>query len=165
MLLDSETEPSNNASSDNKATYKAQEIEPISITATYCLPEKNIRQIASIKPLLFEGTSVCSDQWLITFETTEDSDLPSRIPRSTHINEEQVEDSTDAKIITSECISDNEEMALEDEVAETTTNKESDITINMTDIKNSDSMKMEVAESMVTSVKIGNNPEETPFTT
>ncbi|CAG8837289.1 3115_t:CDS:1, partial [Cetraspora pellucida] len=40
MLLDPETKPSNNASSNNKVIYEAQEIEPISTTATYYLPEK-----------------------------------------------------------------------------------------------------------------------------
>ncbi|CAG8714720.1 10610_t:CDS:2, partial [Cetraspora pellucida] len=45
MSLDPETECPNNASSDNKATYEAQEIEPISTTATYCLLEKSLEEI------------------------------------------------------------------------------------------------------------------------
>ncbi|CAG8672100.1 8434_t:CDS:2 [Cetraspora pellucida] len=44
-----------------------------------------VGQIASIKPLMFENTTVCSDQWLVAFETTKNPDLLSKIPRSTHI--------------------------------------------------------------------------------
>ncbi|CAG8601271.1 14115_t:CDS:2, partial [Cetraspora pellucida] len=47
MLLNPETESSNNAFSDNKATYEAQEIKPISTTATYCLPKKSLEEILS----------------------------------------------------------------------------------------------------------------------
>jgi hypothetical protein len=41
----------------------------------------DIGKIASIKPLLIEGTPYLTDQWIITFETTDDSDLEERIPR------------------------------------------------------------------------------------
>ncbi|CAG8711222.1 5500_t:CDS:2, partial [Cetraspora pellucida] len=51
---------------------------------------QDIKQIASINPLFFEGTTVCSDQWLITFETTDDPELSIRIPRNTHINNHKV---------------------------------------------------------------------------
>src|SRR5690242_8119400 len=47
-------------------------------------------QIASVKPLFYEGTTVCSDQWLITFETTDDPEIASRIPRTTHISNHKV---------------------------------------------------------------------------
>ena len=47
-------------------------------------------QVVSIKPLFFEGTTVCSDQWLVTFEITEDPDLATRLPRSIHIDEHKV---------------------------------------------------------------------------
>ncbi|CAG8597259.1 13299_t:CDS:2, partial [Cetraspora pellucida] len=80
-------------------------------------------------------------------------------------NKEQAEDSIDTKSITSECISDNEEMALEDEVTKPTINKESVTIVNITDIKGTDSMKTKVAELMITSNKIDNNLEETSFTT
>jgi hypothetical protein len=51
---------------------------------------RDIGQISAIKPLFYEGTSVCSDQWLVTFETTEDPQLSSRIPRSTHVGDHRV---------------------------------------------------------------------------
>src|SRR5690242_16195555 len=41
----------------------------------------NIGKIASIKPLLIEGTPYLTDQWIITFETTDDTELEERIPR------------------------------------------------------------------------------------
>ncbi|CAG8674143.1 5934_t:CDS:1, partial [Paraglomus brasilianum] len=40
--------------------------------------------IVSIKPMLIEGTPYVSDQWIITFETTEDPDLENKLPRFTH---------------------------------------------------------------------------------
>src|ERR1043165_668623 len=51
---------------------------------------KDIGQVVFIKPLFFEGTTVCSDQWLVTFEITEDPDLATRLLRSTHIDEHKV---------------------------------------------------------------------------
>src|SRR5207244_3736092 len=42
--------------------------------------------IASIKPLFFEGTTVLSDQWLITFETTDNPDVAQRLSRTTHLD-------------------------------------------------------------------------------
>ena len=51
---------------------------------------KDIGQVVSIKPLFFEDTTVCSDQWLVTFETTEDTELATRLPRSTHIDDHKV---------------------------------------------------------------------------
>ena len=48
---------------------------------------RDMGQVVSIKPLFFEGTTVCSDQQLIIFEITEDPDLATRLPRSTHIDE------------------------------------------------------------------------------
>ncbi|CAG8665732.1 8333_t:CDS:2, partial [Cetraspora pellucida] len=58
-------------------------------------------------------------------------------------NKEQAEDSIDTKSMTSECISDNEKMALEDEVAESTINEEPVNTVYITDSKSTDSMKTE----------------------
>ena len=60
------------------------------ISDSILLAFQDIGQIDSIKPLLFEGTSICTDQWLVTFETTEDPDLVSRIPRSTHIRNHRI---------------------------------------------------------------------------
>ncbi|CAG8688024.1 10303_t:CDS:1, partial [Cetraspora pellucida] len=80
-------------------------------------------------------------------------------------DKEQAEDSIDTKSTTSECISDNEEMALEDKVAESTINKEPVNTVYITKSKSTDSMETEVVDLMVTLDKISNNPEETPFTT
>ena len=42
---------------------------------------EDIGQIVSIKPLLIEGTPYLTDQWIIIFETTEDTNLEERIPR------------------------------------------------------------------------------------
>jgi hypothetical protein len=41
----------------------------------------NIGKVVSIKPLLIEGTPYLTDQWIVTFETTEDPDLEEKIPR------------------------------------------------------------------------------------
>ncbi|CAG8654403.1 13308_t:CDS:1, partial [Cetraspora pellucida] len=79
-------------------------------------------------------------------------------------DKEQAENSIDTKFTTSKCISDNEKMALEDEVAESTINKEPVNTVNITDIKSTDSIETEVADSMVILDKINNNPKKTPFT-
>jgi hypothetical protein len=46
---------------------------------------EDIGKIASIKPLLIEGTPYLTDQWIIIFETTEDPCLEDKIPRFTHI--------------------------------------------------------------------------------
>ncbi|RIB07978.1 hypothetical protein C2G38_2212870 [Gigaspora rosea] len=46
---------------------------------------QDIGNISSIKPLVYKGTSVLTNQWVVIFETTDDSDLASRIPRFTHI--------------------------------------------------------------------------------
>ena len=51
---------------------------------------QNLGLITSIKPLLFESILVCSDQQIISFETTDDPDLSSRIPRSTYIGDYKV---------------------------------------------------------------------------
>src|SRR5260363_66426 len=50
----------------------------------------NVRKIVAIKPLLIEGTPYISDQWIITFESTDDSDLEARIPRFTHVWDNKV---------------------------------------------------------------------------
>jgi hypothetical protein len=51
---------------------------------------EDIGQIASIKPLLIEGTPYLTDQWLIIFETTEDPELEGRIPRFTHLGDNKI---------------------------------------------------------------------------
>src|SRR5690242_13240580 len=51
---------------------------------------QDIGTISSIKPLVYKGTSVLSDQWVVIFETTEDPDLPSRISRFTDIWDHKV---------------------------------------------------------------------------
>src|SRR5260364_277690 len=50
----------------------------------------NVGKIVAIKPLLIEGTPYISDQWIITFESTDDSDLEARIPRFTHVWDNKV---------------------------------------------------------------------------
>lgn len=47
-------------------------------------------KISSIKPMVYEGTPVCTNQWIVIFETTEDPDLIKRIPRYTHIWDQKV---------------------------------------------------------------------------
>ncbi|RIB24687.1 hypothetical protein C2G38_2167954 [Gigaspora rosea] len=54
-------------------------------------------QIAAIKPLLYEET-ICSDQWLVTFEITDDPDLHFRIPRCTYIGADTYNTSTPSPI-------------------------------------------------------------------
>jgi Zinc knuckle len=41
--------------------------------------------IKSIKPLVYEDTPVCTDQWIILYETTEDPELEQKIPRHTSV--------------------------------------------------------------------------------
>ena len=41
----------------------------------------DVGKIASIRPLLIEGTPYLTDQWIVSFETTDDSDLEKRIHR------------------------------------------------------------------------------------
>src|SRR5260364_67974 len=45
---------------------------------------ENIGNVLSIRPLLIEGTLYLSDQWVVVFDTTDDSSLEERIPRFTH---------------------------------------------------------------------------------
>ncbi|RIB14207.1 hypothetical protein C2G38_2195797 [Gigaspora rosea] len=53
---------------------------------------QDIGNISSIKPLAYKGTSVLTDQWVVIFKTTDDSDLASRIPRFRgHIKKEYQE--------------------------------------------------------------------------
>lgn len=42
---------------------------------------EDIGKVVSIKPLLIEGTPYATDQWIVVFETTDDPELESRIPR------------------------------------------------------------------------------------
>ncbi|CAG8745986.1 13957_t:CDS:1, partial [Cetraspora pellucida] len=58
-------------------------------------------------------------------------------------DKEQTEDSMDTKSLISECVSDNEEMILENEVAESTINEKPSTTANITDVENTDSMEAE----------------------
>src|SRR5260364_74810 len=47
-------------------------------------------KISSIKPMVYEGTPICTNQWIVIFEMTEDPDLIKRIPRYTHIWDQKV---------------------------------------------------------------------------
>jgi hypothetical protein len=49
-----------------------------------------VGKIASIKPLLIEGTPYLTDQWIIIFDTTNDSDLENRIPRFYILQENKI---------------------------------------------------------------------------
>lgn len=46
---------------------------------------ENVGTIKAIKPLLYEGTPIQSDQWVIIFDITEDSKLTQQIPRYINI--------------------------------------------------------------------------------
>jgi len=50
----------------------------------------DIGNVSSIRPLLIEGTPYLSDQWIVVFDTTDDSTLERRIPRFTHIWDNKV---------------------------------------------------------------------------
>ncbi|CAG8780256.1 3799_t:CDS:2, partial [Gigaspora margarita] len=49
----------------------------------------NIGTILAIKPLLYEGTPIQSDQWMVVFDVTNDEDLVQRIPRYVNIMEQK----------------------------------------------------------------------------
>ena len=54
---------------------------------------EKIGKVASIKPKLWEGTSICSDNWLVTFDVTEQDALAAltgQIPRLVTINGDRV---------------------------------------------------------------------------
>ena len=51
---------------------------------------ENVGTIKAIKPLLYEGTPIQSDQWVIIFDITEDSKLTQRIPRYINILDQKV---------------------------------------------------------------------------
>ncbi|CAG8530817.1 17622_t:CDS:2 [Cetraspora pellucida] len=131
-----------------------------------------VGQITSIKPLMFEGTTVCSDQWLMAFETTEDSDLLFKIPRSTHISnhkittkwreapkicfyckkevlqeKEQTDETTDTKDTTLQCISEDEEMMTTDATLEITNNEKATTTNSTTSIENMDNIEAEEVDA------------------
>ncbi|CAG8677331.1 4790_t:CDS:1, partial [Paraglomus brasilianum] len=54
------------------------------ISPTSCLT------LATIKPLMIEGTPYLIDQWVVIFETTDDPDLEKHLPRFNHIWENKV---------------------------------------------------------------------------
>src|SRR6185436_17583433 len=47
-------------------------------------------KIASIKPLLIEGTPYLTDQWIVIFDSTDDLELEKRIPRFIYIEDNRV---------------------------------------------------------------------------
>lgn len=49
-----------------------------------------MRIIKAIKPLLYEGNPIQSDQWVVIFDITEDGDLTQRIPRYINILNQKV---------------------------------------------------------------------------
>jgi hypothetical protein len=51
---------------------------------------ENFRKITAIKPLLIEGTSYATDQWVIIFKTTDDPELEARIPCYTFLWDNKV---------------------------------------------------------------------------
>ncbi|RIB16455.1 hypothetical protein C2G38_2038568 [Gigaspora rosea] len=51
---------------------------------------ENVGDIKAIKPLLYKGTPIQSDQWVVIFDITEDSDLTQQIPRYINIMDQKV---------------------------------------------------------------------------
>ena len=51
---------------------------------------EDVGKIASIKPLLIDGTPYATDQWIIVFETTHDPELENNIPRFTYVLDNKV---------------------------------------------------------------------------
>jgi hypothetical protein len=49
-----------------------------------------VGKIASIKPLLIDGTPYATDQWIIIFETTNDPEIENNIPRFTYVMDNKV---------------------------------------------------------------------------
>ncbi|CAG8728872.1 5989_t:CDS:2, partial [Racocetra fulgida] len=50
----------------------------------------SVGTIMAIKPLLYKGTPIQSDQWVIIFDVTEDTNLTERIPRYVNIMDQKV---------------------------------------------------------------------------
>jgi|GEM_PF-6935314 len=50
----------------------------------------HVGKISSIKPLVFEGTSILSNQWVVIFDITDDPDINKRIPRFITIMDQKV---------------------------------------------------------------------------
>ncbi|CAG8540920.1 16340_t:CDS:2 [Racocetra fulgida] len=42
---------------------------------------EHVGKISSIKPLVFEGTSILSNQWVVIFDISDDPDIPKQMPR------------------------------------------------------------------------------------
>ena len=51
---------------------------------------EDVGKIASIKPLLIDGTPYATDQWIIVFETTNDPELENNIPWFTYVMDNKV---------------------------------------------------------------------------
>ncbi|RIB24650.1 hypothetical protein C2G38_2168076 [Gigaspora rosea] len=51
---------------------------------------EHVGKISSIKPLVFEGTSILSNQWVVIFDITNDPDITKRLPRFITIMDQKV---------------------------------------------------------------------------
>ncbi|CAG8691370.1 7553_t:CDS:2, partial [Cetraspora pellucida] len=131
-----------------------------------------VEQITSIKPLMFEGTTVCSDQWLLkeAKEFRERNKTQSPLALETNFSQnnsyvkvlqekEQTDETTDTKDTTLQCILENKKMIATDAALKITNNDKATTTNSATKAEEVD------AEMLLASNKTENNQEEALFTT